>query len=86
MATRRHQDRPRPQGGGVGPLSRTATLDLEAAVTLHFSDLNPLGRAIIITVVVLTFAVAAVSFATSYGALYAYARDTGLYSDRLTRL
>jgi Protein of unknown function (DUF2637) len=34
----------------------------------------------------LTFGVAAVSFATSYGALYAYARDTGLYSDRLTRL
>jgi Protein of unknown function (DUF2637) len=30
--------------------------------------------------------VAAVSFATSYGALYAYVRDTGLYSDRLTRL
>jgi Protein of unknown function (DUF2637) len=29
---------------------------------------------------------AAVSFATSYGALYAYARDTGLYSERLTRL
>jgi hypothetical protein len=55
-------------------------------VTLKFSDLNPLGRAIIITVAVLTFAVAAVSFATSYGALYAYARDTGLYSDRLTRL
>jgi Protein of unknown function (DUF2637) len=27
-----------------------------------------------------------VSFATSYGALYAYVRDTGLYSDRLTRL
>ena len=26
------------------------------------------------------------SFATSYGALYAYARDTGLYSERLTRL
>jgi hypothetical protein len=55
-------------------------------VTLKFSDLNPLGQAIIITVAVLTFAVAAVSFATSYGALYAYARDTGLYSDRLTRL
>ena len=55
-------------------------------MTLKFSDLNPLGRAIIITVAVLTFAVAAVSFATSYGALYAYARDTGLYSDRLTRL
>jgi hypothetical protein len=34
----------------------------------------------------LTFGVAAVSFATSYGALYAYARDTGLYSERLTRL
>ena len=29
---------------------------------------------------------AAVSFATSYGALYAYARDTGLYCERLTRL
>jgi Protein of unknown function (DUF2637) len=55
-------------------------------VTLKFSDLNPLGRAIIITVAVLTFGVAAVSFATSYGALYAYARDTGLYSERLTRL
>jgi hypothetical protein len=55
-------------------------------VTLRFSDLNPLGRAIIITVAALTFGVAAVSFATSYGALYAYVRDTGLYSDRLTRL
>jgi hypothetical protein len=55
-------------------------------VTLRFSDLNPLGRAIIIVVAVLTFGVAAVSFATSYGALYAYARDTGLYSERLTRL
>jgi hypothetical protein len=55
-------------------------------VTLKFSDLNPLGRAIIIVVAALTFGVAAVSFATSYGALYAYARDTGLYSDRLTRL
>jgi hypothetical protein len=55
-------------------------------VTLRFSDLNPLGRAIIITVATLTFGVAAVSFATSYGALYAWVRDTGLYSDRLTRL
>jgi Protein of unknown function (DUF2637) len=55
-------------------------------VTLKFSDLNPLGRAIIIVVAALTFGVAAVSFATSYGALYAYVRDTGLYSDRLTRL
>ena len=55
-------------------------------MTLKFSDLNPLGRAIIIVVAVLTFGVAAVSFATSYGALYAYARDTGLYSERLTRL
>jgi hypothetical protein len=53
---------------------------------LKFSDLNPLGRAIIITVAALTFGVAAVSFATSYGALYAWVRDTGLYSDRLTRL
>jgi hypothetical protein len=55
-------------------------------VTLKFSDLNPLGRAIIIVVAILTFGVAAVSFATSYGALYAYARDSGLYSERLTRL
>jgi hypothetical protein len=55
-------------------------------MNLRFSDLNPLGRAIIITIAALTFGVAAVSFATSYGALYAYVRDTGLYSDRLTRL
>jgi hypothetical protein len=55
-------------------------------VTLKFTDLNPLGRAIIVVVAVLTFGVAAISFATSYGALYAYVRDTGLYSDRLTRL
>jgi hypothetical protein len=55
-------------------------------VTLRFSDLNPLGRAIIIVVAALTFGVAAVSFATSYGALYAWVRDTGLYSERLTRL
>jgi hypothetical protein len=53
-------------------------------MTLRFSDLNPLGRAIIIVVAALTFGVAAVSFATSYGALYAWVRDTGLYSDRLT--
>jgi hypothetical protein len=55
-------------------------------VTLRFSNLNPLGRAIIIVVAALTFGVAAVSFATSYGALYSWVRDTGLYSDRLTRL
>ena len=55
-------------------------------MSLRFADLNPLGRAIIITVAALTFGVAAISFATSYGALYAYVRDTGLYSDRLTRL
>jgi Protein of unknown function (DUF2637) len=55
-------------------------------VTLRFSDLNPLGRAIIIVIAALTFGVAAVSFATSYGALYAWVRDTGLYSERLTRL
>ena len=55
-------------------------------MTLRFADLNPLGRAIIITVAALTFGVAAISFATSYGALYAYVRDTGLYSERLTRL
>jgi hypothetical protein len=55
-------------------------------VTLRFADLNPLGRAIIVVVAALTLAVAAIAFATSYGALYAWARDTGLYSDRLTRI
>jgi hypothetical protein len=55
-------------------------------MTLRFSDLNPLGRAIIVVVAALTLAVAAIAFATSYGALYAWARDTGLYSDRLTRI
>jgi hypothetical protein len=55
-------------------------------VTLRFADLNPLGRAIIVAVAALTLGVAAVAFATSYGALYAFIRDTGLYSERLTRL
>jgi hypothetical protein len=55
-------------------------------VTLRFADLNPLGRAIIVVVAALTLAVASIAFATSYGALYAWARDTGLYSDRLTRI
>ena len=76
---------PTPRGPGDGPLPGSP-VDQEARVTLKFSDLNPLGRAIIVTVAVLTFGVAAVSFATSYGALYAYIRDTGLYSERLTRL
>jgi hypothetical protein len=53
--------------------------------TLKFSDLNPVGRAIIVVVAALTAAVAAVAFATSYGALYAWIRDTHLYSERLTR-
>src|SRR5215216_1966036 len=66
---------PRPLLAGHPNRSPAALVDQEAAVTLKFSDLNPLGRAIIITVAVLTFGVAAVSFATSYGALYAYARD-----------
>ena len=50
-------------------------------MSLRFADLNPLGRAIIVTVAALTLAVAAVAFATSYGALYAFIKDTGLYSD-----
>jgi hypothetical protein len=54
--------------------------------TLRFADLNPLGRAIILAVAVLTLGVAAVAFLTSYGALFAYVRDTGLYSPQLTRL
>jgi hypothetical protein len=48
---------------------------------LRFSDLNPLGRAIIVVVATLTLAVAAVAFATSYGALYAFIKGTGLYAD-----
>jgi hypothetical protein len=47
----------------------------------RFSDLNPVGRAIIVTVAALTAAVAAVAFATSYGALYAFIKGTGLYDD-----
>jgi Protein of unknown function (DUF2637) len=50
-------------------------------MTLRFADLNPLGRAIIVTVAALTLGVAAVAFATSYGALYAFIRNTGLYAD-----
>jgi hypothetical protein len=50
-------------------------------MTLRFADLNPLGRAIIVIVAGLTLAVAAVAFATSYGALYAFIHDTGLYAD-----
>src|SRR4030095_10625296 len=95
VAPSRRQDRPaqpaplhhhaRSRGDAALPRS-SLDIDQEAAVTLRFSDLNPLGRAIIITIAALTFGVAAVSFATSYGALYAYVRDTGLYSERLTRL
>jgi hypothetical protein len=50
-------------------------------VTLKFSDLNPVGRAIIVVVAALTAAVAGVAFATSYGALYAFIKGTGLYDD-----
>jgi hypothetical protein len=48
---------------------------------LKFSDLNPLGKGIIIAIAGLTACVAALSFVTSYGALYAWIRDTGLYAD-----
>jgi Protein of unknown function (DUF2637) len=48
---------------------------------LRFSDLNPLGRAIIIVVAVGTFAIAAGAFLLSYGALYAWIHSTGLYAD-----
>jgi hypothetical protein len=50
-------------------------------MSLRFADLNPLGRTIIVLVAALTLGVAAVAFATSYGALYAFIRDTGLYAD-----
>jgi len=50
-------------------------------MTLRFADLNPLGRTIIVLVAGLTLGVAAVAFATSYGALYAFIKDTGLYND-----
>jgi hypothetical protein len=50
-------------------------------MTLRFADLNPLGRVIIVVVAALTLCVAAVAFATSYGALYAFIKGTGLYSD-----
>ena len=50
-------------------------------MTLRFADLNPLGRTIIVVVAGLTLGVAAVAFATSYGALYAFIKGTGLYAD-----
>ena len=50
-------------------------------MSLRFADLNPLGRAIIVVVAGLTLGVAAVAFATSYGALYAFIKNTGLYND-----
>jgi peptidoglycan/LPS O-acetylase OafA/YrhL len=50
-------------------------------MSLRFADLNPLGRIIIVVVARLTLGVAAVAFATSYGALYAFIKNTGLYSD-----
>ena len=75
-----------PKAEAMAPSPACLDVDQEAPMSLRFADLNPLGRAIIITVAALTFGVAAISFATSYGALYAYARDTGLYCERLTRL
>src|SRR5215208_1272690 len=82
-----HRDQPpRPLLPHHHPQARDVPLDHDAPMSLRFADLNPLGRAIIVVVAALTLAVAAVSFATSYGALYAWARDTGLYSDRLTRI
>src|SRR4029450_255401 len=63
---------PQTRGRGHAPLPQ---LDLEAAVTLRFADLNPLGRAIILVVAALTLAVAAIAFATSYGALDTWTRD-----------
>jgi hypothetical protein len=50
-------------------------------MSLRFADLNPLGRVIIVVVAGLTLGVAAVAFATSYGALYAFIKGTGLYAD-----
>jgi hypothetical protein len=50
-------------------------------MSLRFADLNPLGRVIIVMVAGLTLGVAAVAFATSYGALYAFIRNTGRYAD-----
>jgi Protein of unknown function (DUF2637) len=50
-------------------------------MSLRFADLNPLGRTIIVLVAGLTLGVATVAFATSYGALYAFIKGTGLYAD-----
>jgi hypothetical protein len=47
----------------------------------RFSDLNPLGRGIIAAVAVGTLGIAAGAFLLSYGALYAWIQDTGLYAD-----
>lgn len=53
---------------------------------LRFADLNPVGRIIIVAIGALTFAIAAVSFAASYDALYQLVVREGLYSDRISRV
>ena len=47
----------------------------------RFSDLTTFGKTLILFVALLTLLIAAAAFATSYGALYAFVKTTGLYAD-----
>lgn len=53
---------------------------------LRFEDLNPVGRAIIVVVAVLTAGIAAVAFLASYDALYAFVIDHADYSGWINRI
>lgn len=55
-------------------------------MNLRWNDLNPIGQAIIVVVAALTTVLAAAAFVTSYGALYNWIGEQGLYSDRLNRV
>jgi Protein of unknown function (DUF2637) len=47
----------------------------------RFSDLTTFGKTLIVGVAILTLGIAAVAFATSYGALRAWVETTGLYAE-----
>ncbi len=52
----------------------------------RFRDLPPLGRAVIVVVVVLTFGIAAVAGITSYDAIYDWITGQQLYSDKVNHI
>lgn len=54
--------------------------------TLKFRDLNPVGRITILVIGLLTLGIAAVAFALSYDALYAWVSSLNLWSDKANRI